>query len=185
MTDKVVVMDPEKLAALIKDIMDKNKDSVENAATESVASDMKAQGKENLTYPSQTWMSQAEQKAIDAGEEFLDSAIDIIFGEKPCSEIQGVCDAYMSTIEGQASIEGLISMLQTFASMATVAATNNVQHLTGLLCCPPGHLKETMQSELINKSYTKCFQTMIISLMMMTAADSLVHDVVKGLMKHE
>lgn len=182
---KVVAIDPEKLAALIKDIMGKDKDSVENATTESVTSDMKARGKEKLTYPSEICLNRAERKAIDEGGEFLDSAIDIIFGEKPCSELKELCDAYMSTIEGQASIECLISMLQTFASMATVAANTNTQHLTGLLCCPPGHLKETMQSELINKCYAKCFQTMIISLTMMTAADSLVHDVVKGLMKHE
>ena len=175
---KVVVMDPEKVAAAIKEIL--TKDSVESAA-----SDMKAQGKEKLNYPSATGMNRAEQKAVEEGEAFLDSAIAIIFAEKPCSELQELCDTYMSTIEGQASIEGLISMLHTFVGMATAAANTNTQHLTGLLCCPPGHLKETMQSELIKKSYSKCFQTMIISLMMMTAADGLVHDVVKGLMKHE
>lgn len=175
---KVIVMDPEKVAAAIKEIL--AKDSVESAA-----SDMKARGKEKLTYPSETGMNRAERKAVEDGEAFLDSAIGIIFAEKPCSELQEVCDAYMSTIEGQASIEGLISMLHTFVGMATAAANTSTQHLTGLLCCPPGHLKETMQSEMIKKSYSKCFQTMIISLMMMTAADSLVHDVVKGLMKHE
>lgn len=175
---KVVVMDPEKLVAVIEKII--AKDSVE-----SVTNDMKARGKKKLTYPSEISMNQAERKAMEEGEAFLNSAIDIIFGEKPCSEMQELCDGYMSTIEGQASIEGLISMLQTFADMATIAAKTNVQHLTGLLCCPPGHLKETMQSELINKSYSTCFKTMIASLMMMTAADNLVHDVVKGLMKNE
>lgn len=175
---KVVVMDPEKVAAAIKEILAKD-------SAESAASDMKARGKEKLTYPSETDMNRAERKAVEEGKAFLDSAIDIIFAEKPCSELQEVCDAYMSTIEGQASIEGLISMLHTFVGMATAAANTNTQHLTGLLCCPPGHLKETMQSELIKKSYSKCFQAMIISLMMMTAADGLVHDVVKGLMKHE
>lgn len=175
---KLIVMDADKLAAFIKNNM--GDDAVEN-----VASDMKVQEKKNLTYPSETHMNRAERKALEDGEAFLNSAIDIMFGEKPIEEVHKLCDDYMSTIKGQASIEGLISMLQTFADMATVAARTNVQDLTGLLCCPPGHLTETMQSELINKSYSKCFQAMIVSLLMMTVADNLVHDTVKGLMEHE
>lgn len=176
---KFVIVDSDKLAAIIEEAKNTAKNENEVAA-------IKESKKENISGREQSYqMNRAERKAIETGEAFINDAVDIIFGEKLPTNVIKLCEDYMSSVVGQASIEGLISMLQTFADMSMLAAKNNAQTLTGLLCCPPGNLQSTMQSEPVKTAYSRAFSTMILSMLLMTTAGDMVGNKVKELMGNE